>query len=64
MPRKRGRGAAKKASLRRAIESKISRRERKGDPQSRVGTGGRRRADDIDAAISRMQDGQSTDSNQ
>jgi hypothetical protein len=46
------------------IKDAISKREVKKDPKSRVGSGGRTRADKIDDIVSRMQEGQSTDSNQ
>jgi hypothetical protein len=46
------------------IKDAISKREDPEDPKSRTGSGGRARADKIDQLIERMQEGQSTDSNQ
>lgn len=42
----------------------VGKRSKKDDPQTRVGRGGKRRAKDIMDIVDRMQEGQSTDSNQ
>jgi len=59
----------KKKSILDQIKEAISKREVKGDPKSRVGSGGRTRAEKIEAAVNeaqlgRMREGQSTDSSQ
>lgn len=59
----------KKKSILDQIKDAISKREVKGDRRSRVGSGGRTRADKIDEAVNdaqlgRMREGQSTDSSQ
>lgn len=46
------------------IKDAISSREVEDDKKSRVGKGGKKRRDKIDAEIERMETGQSTDSNQ
>ncbi len=46
------------------IKDAISKREDPKDKKTRVGSGGRTRANTIDAVVERMQTGQSTDSNQ
>ena len=51
------------------VKDAISKREKKDDPQSRTGSGGRTRANRIDSAVNaavtgRQREGQSTDSNQ